>query len=116
MSGDRGLRVFHRYREPRLVVEVLGQAQSILPGEGETRSMVRVNGQGSGFRAVVHPVLGFGKEGPHLAAGDVPAIVESGSDISLPLAQRIAIGLIIVGGNAHAEEVSFVITGELGGT
>src|SRR5260370_24732030 len=114
MSGDRGLRFFSRYREPRLVVEVLGQAKSRRRGEGETRSIVRVNGHGSCFRAVVDPVLGFGKEGPHLAAGDGPAVVESGLGISLPLAQRVAIGLIIVGGNAHAEEISFVITGELG--
>ncbi len=93
---EGGLRILQRSGQPEAIVEVLGQADAPLPRKTETDRIVRVNGHGHRFGSVVDPLLGFCGQGPHLAAREGPAIVEGSLPPSLPLAQGVAVGLVVV--------------------
>src|SRR5271169_609089 len=113
MAGQGCLRVFHRYVEPNLVAEVLGYAQTILPRPAETYVVRRIDGHRRSFSTVVHTMLGFRDQAPHLTTGETPSVVEHCLAPGLPIPQRIAVALIVVGSHTRGEEVRFEVAGHL---
>ena len=87
MSGQSGLRVFYRHREPGLVVEALGYAKPILPGPTEADVILRVDRHGNSFSAVIHTMLCLGNQAPHLPAREGETIVECDLPEGLALTQ-----------------------------
>src|SRR6185369_18037698 len=96
VSGQRGLRIFDGERKPHLVVEILGDAEAKLACPTEPDRVLRVDGHGQRFRAVVHALLGFCDQAPHLAASKAPAVNCSLSP-RLSLAEAVAVALVVVG-------------------
>ena len=101
VRGHRGLRIFQRSREPDFVAEILSHARPVLPRPTEAHRILRIDRHGKRFAAIVHAVLGFRDQTPHLTAGEAPAIIERGLAEGLALAKRIAVALIVVGGYAR---------------
>src|SRR5580698_1979913 len=99
MTGEGRLSILQRHCEPDLVAKVLGQAHAILPGPTEADGILRVDSHWERFRAVIGPMPGFGSQTPHLAPGEGESVVKGRLSPCLPLAQRIAVALVVVGGH-----------------
>ena len=112
-AADCRLWPFDRNRESELAAEVLHDAEAVLARPSEADGILRIDRQRNPFLAVVDALLIFGGQRPHLAAGEAPAAVELGLRPNLALAQNIAVALAVVGGDASAQPVRFVVAGQL---
>ncbi len=90
-----------------LLLIVLGHAEAVLPRPAEAHGVLRIDRHGQRFGAIVFADLGFRHQAPHLAAGEGPAALQRGLTPNLALAQDVAVALVVVGGDAGAEEVGF---------
>jgi hypothetical protein len=57
-------------------------------------------------------LLVFRSQRPELAAGEGPAVVQFGLSPDHALAQHVAVGLVVVGGDAGAEEVGLDVAAQ----
>src|SRR6516225_1757592 len=90
-AADGGLRPFDRHAQIKLVAKVLDRAESGLTSPGEAHDVLRVDHLRQVFLAVGFALLVFCGERPHLAAGDVPAILEQSFRIRLALTENVAV-------------------------
>src|SRR5271163_3106280 len=102
-SSERGLRVLHRGSPGQLVAQFLGDPEAILPRPTEADSIRRVDGHRRCLAPVVHALLGLGNQAPHLASGESPPAVQSGLRERLPLAECVAVALVVVRCNAGGQ-------------
>src|ERR1700728_4176718 len=109
MSCQSGLAFFNRSAEPEFVVEVLGDAESVLPRPAEAGYVLRVDDLRQGFGTVIHAVRGFRQQTPLLAAGECPAAIEGRLRPDLALTKGVAVALVVVGRGGGREEVRFII-------
>src|SRR5690348_2660756 len=72
--GDGDLRSLHGEADPGFIVEILGDAEAVLPSPSKANAILSVDSQGSHFRAVVEGLFGFRGQAPHLAASERPAV------------------------------------------
>ena len=64
VGGQRGLAFFNRSAEPELVVEVLGDAEAVLPRPAEAGYVLSVDHLRQRFGTIVHAVRGFREQAP----------------------------------------------------
>src|ERR1035437_2307380 len=96
------------------MVEGLRHAESVLTSPDEARDVVRV------YCLRRHDVAGkirdallvFGGQRPQLAAREGPMVVSLGLRPKHALAQNVAVGLVVVGGDAGAQPVCLVVAAQ----
>src|SRR6185312_5602174 len=89
-SRECNLRIFDRSTEPELVVEVLGNTETVLARPTEADCVLWVNRHRQRFCSIVQALPGFRHQAPHLTAGDIPSALRGNLSPQLPLAIRIA--------------------------
>src|SRR5579863_9389005 len=115
----RALRILHGYGERDLVVEVFGNANSVLAREGKPNVISRIDGHGPGVVGSTQIVAGlnslfiFGDQTPHLAAEKAPSIIELRLSPSLAKAERVTVGLSGCRGIGGGQKVGRYVAGEL---
>ena len=113
-SREGCLRILQRCSQPDVIVEVLGHAEPVLPRPAETNVVLGIDGHGQDFGAVVDALLSLGNQAPHLTPGETPSIAQGSLTPNLPLAEAVAVALVVVGSYASRKKVSFHVTGKLG--
>src|SRR5579864_5193678 len=113
-AAESGLRIFHGQRHRQLVVrEGLRDPETKLTRPTEADVILRVNRHWTGFGERLGSFLGFSHQAPHLAAGDGPAAFEGRLRPELPLAERIAVRLVVVRGDARGQKVTLEVAADL---
>ena len=113
MTADRGLRIFHRDCEPDFVSEIFRDAQTILPRPAEPGRVLRINGHRQSFAAIVYALLGFRNQAPHLSTCEGEPVIEGNLAKGLPLAEGIAVALVVIGGYTGREKIGLHVSGKL---
>src|SRR5215469_4101631 len=115
VGGQGGLGILDGEADPGFVVEVLGDAEAVLPRPSKPDVICRVDRHRRGLGTVVQALLGFRGQAPHLAAGDGPAARKSRLTPDLALAHAVAVALTTVRGRAGTQPVELVIAGHFYG-
>ena len=96
------------------MLEGLGDAEAILAGPDEARNVVRVYGLRRQDVAgeVGDALLVFSSQRPELASGEGPVAVGFSLSPYDALAENVAVGLVVVGGDAGAQPVSLIVAAQ----
>src|SRR5208337_1009822 len=119
MRGDRGLRVLEGESNGNFVAEALGDTDAVLAGEDKSDVIRRVDRLRPRVVGSAQVVVGrdaaavLGHQTPHLATEERKSIVELSLSPGLAETERVAVGLVRVGGNAGGKEVSRDIAGKV---
>src|SRR6185437_3090184 len=99
------LRLFRGKADGHLLAKILHDASAILALPTESRVVLRIDGHGQIFAAIVEQRLGFGCQAPHLSPGKDPSTgcLYLGED--LPLTVRVAVALVVIGSGSRREPV-----------
>ena len=115
MNRQGRVRSFHRSRQRELhaFAKGLRNTQCLLPSPIEPYRVLRVDRHRQRFGAVVRSLLRFGNQAPHLAAGDLEAVVPMRLSPSLTNSQDVAVALVVVRTDTRAEEVGLDVAAQL---
>src|SRR4029077_13988832 len=113
-STEGELRRFDGNRSRNLIAKGLGNAEAILPFPVEAHNVLRIDHEGNPFLPKRDTLDVFGRKTPSLAAAEGQAVFQANLSPDLPLAKHIAVPLPVVGSNACAEPISFIVAGQFG--
>ena len=85
-----------------------------MPGPPKADVILRVNRHRGQLRAILHTLFRLGHKTPHLPASKAQAVIQRHLAPELPLAQRIAVALAVIGGDGGGQEVRFVVARKFG--
>src|SRR5581483_2198495 len=98
---EESLRILNRSAEPEFVGKILDDTEPKLPRPAEANVILRVDGHRQNFGTVVQALPRFRYQAPYLPTRETEAVVQCRLPPDLPLAECIAMALVVIGGDTR---------------